>query len=125
MERRNAQASPIIISVSHSRSNSAQSISGQRLPLDNDMQRPRFLKVEQVRFGSGRCENSDVELTRRKFASITLNNKRTALAVTVERRKERKQFCAFFARARFHTARTQTGNRAQSEPKPRKCEIDA
>ncbi len=27
--------------------------------------------------------------------SITLNNKRTALAVTVERRKERKQFCAF------------------------------
>jgi hypothetical protein len=33
-----------------------------------------------------------------------LNKKRTALAVTVERRKERKQFCAFSARARFHTA---------------------
>src|ERR1700737_2219238 len=29
---------------------------------------------------------------------------RTALAVTLERRKGRKQFCAFFARARFHTA---------------------
>jgi hypothetical protein len=32
-----------------------------------------------------------------------LNNKRTALAVTVERRKERKQFCAFSGRARFYT----------------------
>ena len=51
-------------------------------------------------------ENSDVELARRKFVSITLNKKRTALAVTVERRKERKQFCAFCARARFHTAWT-------------------
>jgi hypothetical protein len=57
-----------------------------------------------VRSGSSLCENSDVELARRKFVSITLNNKRTALAVTVERRKERKQFCAFSARARFHTA---------------------
>src|SRR5882757_5946218 len=37
------------------------------------------------------CENSDVELARREFVSITLNKKRTALAVTVERRKERKQ----------------------------------
>src|SRR5437879_957414 len=51
------------------------------------------------------CENSDVELTRRRFVSITLNNKRIAVAVTVERRKERKQFCVFSARARFHTAR--------------------
>ena len=56
--------------------------------------------------GSSLCENSDVELARRKFVSITLNKKRTALAVTVERRKERKQFCAFSARARFHTAWT-------------------
>src|SRR5712691_10210064 len=54
--------------------------------------------------GSRLCENSDVGLARRKFVSITLNKKRTALAVTVERRKERKQFCAFSARARFHTA---------------------
>src|SRR5258705_6296325 len=57
-----------------------------------------------VRFGSSLCENSDVELARGKFVSITLNNKRTALAATVEGRKERKQFCAFSARARFHTA---------------------
>src|SRR4029077_14110198 len=46
------------------------------------------------------ARHSDVELTRRKFVSITMNNKRTALAVTVERRKERKQFCSFSARAR-------------------------
>jgi hypothetical protein len=32
------------------------------------------------------------------------NKKRTALAGTIERRKERKQFCAFYACARFHTA---------------------
>src|SRR5213593_1155651 len=56
------------------------------------------------RYGSRLCENSDAELERRKFVSITLNKKRTALAVTIERRKERKQFCAFSARARFHTA---------------------
>jgi hypothetical protein len=43
------------------------------------------------------CENSDAELARRKFVSITLNKKRTALAVTVERRKGRKQFCALSA----------------------------
>src|SRR5258706_15103143 len=30
------------------------------------------------------CENSDVELARRNFVSITLNRKRIALAVTVE-----------------------------------------
>jgi hypothetical protein len=55
-------------------------------------------------FGSRLCENFNVGLARRNFVSITLNRKRTALAVTVERRKGRKQFCAFFARARFHTA---------------------
>jgi hypothetical protein len=32
-----------------------------------------------------------------------MNRKRTALAVAVERGKGRKQFCAFSARARFHT----------------------
>src|ERR1700681_5017311 len=57
-----------------------------------------------VRFGSRLFENSDAELARRKFVSITLNNKRTALTVTVEIRKERKQFCAFSARGRFNTA---------------------
>src|SRR6266849_2315144 len=64
-----------------------------------------------VRFVPRLCENSDVELARRKFVSITSNNKRTALAVTVERRKERKQFCAFSARARFHTPWTQRRHR--------------
>jgi putative tryptophan/tyrosine transport system substrate-binding protein len=39
-----------------------------------------------------------------------LNKKRTALAGTIERRKERKQFCGFSARARFHTAWTQLGH---------------
>src|SRR5260370_33837058 len=53
--------------------------------------------------GPGCVKTHDAELARRKFVSITLNKKRTALAVTVERRKERKQFCAFSARARFHT----------------------
>src|SRR5712671_1706711 len=68
---------------------------------------PDFLRWRQphdVRSGSSLCENSDVELARGKFVSITLNNKRTALAATVEGRKEREQFCAFSARARFHTA---------------------
>src|SRR6266852_6880098 len=65
-----------------------------------------------VRFVPRLCENSDIELARRKFVSITLNKKRTALAVTVENRKERKQFCAFSARARFHTAWTRLGHRA-------------
>ncbi len=66
--------------------------------------------LAEVRCGSSLCENSDVELVRRKSVSITFNNKRTALTVTVERRKERKQFCAFSARARFHTGWTQNGN---------------
>src|SRR6476659_1196761 len=57
-----------------------------------------------VRSGSRLCENSDVELARRNSVSITLNRKTIALADTVERRKGRKQFCAFSARARFHTA---------------------
>jgi hypothetical protein len=45
----------------------------------------------------------DVELARRTFVSITLNRKRTALAVIVEGGQERRQFYAFSARARFHT----------------------
>src|SRR3979490_2114266 len=59
--------------------------------------------AQEVRNGSRLCENSDVELARREFVSITLNKKRTALAVVVEGGKGRKQFCAFSARARFHT----------------------
>src|SRR6266446_3678376 len=71
-----------------------------------------------VRSGSRLCENSDVGLARRKFVSITLNKKRTALAVTVERRKERKQFCAFSARARFHTAWVKNGPDGPETPLP-------
>src|SRR6266481_3133821 len=63
-----------------------------------------LLRGLHVCSGSSLCENSDVELARRKFVSITFNNKGTALTVTVERRKERKQFCAFSARACCHTA---------------------
>src|SRR5260221_8993202 len=62
------------------------------------------------------CENSDVELARRKFVSIRLNKKRTALTVTVGGRRERKQFCAFSAHARFHTAWTLNGHRAGIVP---------
>jgi hypothetical protein len=50
------------------------------------------------------ASGADGELARRTFVSITLNRKRTALAVAVEGGKGRKQFCAFSARARFHTA---------------------
>ncbi len=75
-----------------------------------------LVDMSDVRFGSSLCENSDVELARRKFVSITLNNKRTALAVTVERRKERKQFCAVSARARFHTAWVKSGNYPPAKP---------
>ena len=38
------------------------------------------------------CENSKVKLSRRTFVSNTLNKKRTALAGTAERRKERPFF---------------------------------
>src|SRR5229473_1933365 len=50
------------------------------------------------------CENSDFELSCRNSFSITMDWKRTALPVITERRKGRKQFCAFSARARFYTA---------------------
>src|ERR1700720_1073945 len=71
-----------------------------------------------VRFGSSLCENSDVQLARGKFVSITLNNKRTARAATVEGRKERKQFCAFSARARFHTTWVISGSRVAPCARP-------
>src|ERR1035438_6423383 len=64
------------------------------------------------------CENSDVELPRRNFVSITLNRKRTALAVAVEGGKGRKQFCAFSGRPRFHTASTHNGHRAYMRLRP-------
>src|SRR5258705_7282037 len=44
----------------------------------------------QVGVGSSLCEYFDVELARRNVVSITLNRKRTALAVAVERGKGRR-----------------------------------
>jgi hypothetical protein len=41
-----------------------------------------------------------------------LNKKGTALAGTIERRKERKRFCGVSVLARFHTAWTLTGIKA-------------
>jgi hypothetical protein len=52
------------------------------------------------------------------FISITLNRKRTALAVTVEGRQGRKQFCAFSARARFHTAWVKNRHQAANDRCP-------
>src|ERR1700687_1309034 len=68
--------------------------------------------------GSRLCENSDVELAHRNFVSITLNRKRTAPAAQSNGRQGRKQFCAFFARAGFHTAWVKLGPRAASELGP-------
>jgi hypothetical protein len=51
----------------------------------------------------------DRRRVRRTFASNKLNKKRTALSGAVEKSKERKQFCAFSARRRFHTAWTHSG----------------
>jgi hypothetical protein len=62
-------------------------------------------------FDPGCVKTPTSNLSVESFVSITLNKKRTALAVTIERRKERKQFCAFSARARFHTAWTQSGRK--------------
>src|SRR6266478_6869583 len=62
------------------------------------------MRFSQVRLGSRLCENSDFELSCRNSFSITMDWKRTALPVITERRKVRKQFCAFSARARFYTA---------------------
>src|ERR1700681_5090769 len=57
------------------------------------------------------CENPNVEFARRNIVSIAFNRKRTLLPITVEWGQDRKQFCALSARARFHTAWTQSGTR--------------
>jgi hypothetical protein len=64
------------------------------------------------RNGSRLCENSDVEDAHRTFVSITLNRKRTALAVTVEVGQERRQFYAFLLAHVF----TQPGSKADLKP---------
>jgi hypothetical protein len=83
--------------------------------INSDMVFGTHTSQADVRFGSRLCKNSDVELARRKFVSITLNKKRSDLPVTVGRRKERKQFCAFSERARFHTAWVNNGSRPSLE----------
>src|SRR5450755_2022832 len=61
-----------------------------------------------ARFGPRLCE-SNVEFARRNIVSIAFNRKRTLLPITVERRQDRKQFCALSARAGFHAAWTRSG----------------
>src|ERR1700693_842062 len=71
--------------------------------------KPLSQRTANVADGSRLCENSEVGLARRTFVSNRLNKKRTSLSVSVESSKERKQFCAFSARRRFHTAWVKTG----------------
>ena len=74
--------------------------------------RSRWAAAARRRSGSGRCagglrgENSDVELACRYLIWTTSNRKRTPLAVAAEGGPGRKQFCAFYACARFRTAKT-------------------
>src|SRR5450432_3087685 len=44
------------------------------------------------------------------LSRFAFNRKRTLLPITVERRQDRKQFCALSARARFHTAWVKNGS---------------
>jgi hypothetical protein len=60
--------------------------------------------VTNVRYCPRLCENSDARLACRTSFSISSMWESVALATTVRRRKLRKQFCAFSAVARFHTA---------------------
>src|SRR5437868_2301714 len=58
------------------------------------------------------CENSDVELARRNFVSITLNRKRTARAATVEGGQGSIQFCALCSPTFSHSlGQKQTSSR--------------
>jgi hypothetical protein len=57
-----------------------------------------------VRSGSRVCENSDVQLACRTSISISSMWESIVLATSFRRRQLRKQFCASFAQARFHTA---------------------
>src|SRR5208282_6885942 len=55
------------------------------------------------------CENCEVEFAGRNFVSTSSILKIAMPATTVGRSLKRKQFCAFLARARFHTAWTRSG----------------
>src|ERR1017187_9447083 len=50
------------------------------------------------------CENSDIQLACRTSISISSIWESIVLATSFGRRQLRKQFCASFAQARFHTA---------------------
>jgi hypothetical protein len=79
-----------------------------------DVRRERDANTDLCRYvsyGSSLCENSDVELARRNFVSISSMRKPIALATSVGRRRLRKQFCASLARSRFHTASVNFGSR--------------
>jgi hypothetical protein len=57
-----------------------------------------------VSFGSRLCENSDAQLACRTSISISSMWESIVLATSFGRRQLRKQSCASFAQARFHTA---------------------
>jgi hypothetical protein len=60
--------------------------------------------IDNVRFGSRLCKNADVRLACRTSISISSIWESIVLATSFGRRQLRKQFCASFAQARFHTA---------------------
>jgi hypothetical protein len=76
------------------------------------------MRAYVFRFTPRLCGNSEVGLARRTFVSNRLNKKRTSLSVSVESSKERKQFCAFSTRRRFHTACPGSGHQTDRLPCP-------
>jgi len=80
-----------------------RSISRQGGQCDWTTKWPRRLR-RNVRLGSRLCENSDVQLACRTSISISSIWESIVLAASFGRRQLRKQFCASFVQARFHTA---------------------
>jgi hypothetical protein len=70
--------------------------------------------TSEVSCGSRLCENPDVQLACRTSISISSMWESIVLATSLGRRRLRKQFCAFFAQARFHTAWVNLRPRAAS-----------
>jgi hypothetical protein len=64
----------------------------------------------RVRSGSRLCENSGVQLACRTSISISSMWESIVLTTSFGRRQLRKQFCASFAQARFHTAWVKNGS---------------
>jgi hypothetical protein len=80
-------------------------------------ERKTCARDELFRFGPRLCENSDFELACRTSISISSMWESIVLTTSFGRRQLRKQFCAFFAQARFHTAWTLSGH--DRAPRPR------